>query len=115
MVIKRLRQIKSEIRVIGVAVQCDPVGVTIIGVVFRGRLWLDGVLKTRSAGVDVTEAVSEMIKRSQHYGQIRVILLSRISLPMEVKISSNSAVLITACTGASGNCSAWSFAQFATV
>jgi endonuclease V-like protein UPF0215 family len=90
LVIKRLRQIKKEIRVIGVAAQCDPVGITIIGIVFRGSLWLDGVLKTHSTGVDITEAVSEMIKRSQHYGQIRVILLRRISLPMEVKISSNN-------------------------
>jgi endonuclease V-like protein UPF0215 family len=90
LVIKGLRQIKKEIRVIGVAAQCDPVGITIIGIVFRGSLWLDGVLKTHSTGANITEAISEMIKRSQHYGQIRVILLSRISLPTEVKISLNN-------------------------
>jgi endonuclease V-like protein UPF0215 family len=88
--IKRFRQIKKEIRVIGVAAQCDPVGITIIGVVFMGSLWLDGVLKTYSAGVDITEAIAEMIKRSQHFGQVRVILLSRVSLPMEAKISLNN-------------------------
>jgi len=88
--VKRLRQVKKEIRVIGVAAQRDPVGITIIGVVFRGSLWLDGVLMTRSARIDITEAIAEMIKRSQHYGQVRVILLSRVSLPMEAKISSNN-------------------------
>jgi endonuclease V-like protein UPF0215 family len=88
--IKRLRQIKKEIRVIGVAAQCDPAGITIIGVVFRGSLWLDGVLKTHSAEVDITKAIAEMIKRSQHYGQVRVILLSRVSLPIEAKISLNN-------------------------
>jgi len=50
--IKRLRQIKKEIRVIGVAAKCDAGGITIIGVVFRGNLWLDGVLRTRSVGAD---------------------------------------------------------------
>ena len=90
MAIRRLRQIKKEIRVIGVAAQCDPMGITVIGVVFRGSLWLDGVLKIYSAGVDIAEAISEMIKSSRHYGQIRVILLSRVSLPMEAKISPNN-------------------------
>ena len=90
MAIKRLRQIKREIRVVGVAAQSDPAGINIVGVVFRGSLWLDGVLKTHSAGVDVTEVIAEMIKRSEHYGQVRVILLSRVSLPMEAKISLNN-------------------------
>jgi endonuclease V-like protein UPF0215 family len=88
--LNRLRQIKKEIRVIGVAARCDSIGITIIGVVFRGSLWLDGVLKTHSAGVDVTETIAEMVKHSHHYGQIRVILLDRVSLPMEAKISINN-------------------------
>jgi len=85
--IKRLRQIKKEIRVIGVAAKCDAGGITIIGVVFRGSLWLDGVLKTRSVGADITEPIAEMLRRSPHSGQVRVILLTRASLPVEAKIS----------------------------
>jgi endonuclease V-like protein UPF0215 family len=92
--INRLRQIKKEIRVIGVAARYDPLGITIIGVVFRGSLWLDGVLKTHSVGADITETIAEMIKRSHHYGQVRVIILSRVSLPMEAKISTNNLSVI---------------------
>ncbi len=74
---QRLRQIKREIRVLGVAVGRDWTGFTIIGAVYRGNLWLDGVLRAHSQDTDVTQAIADMIADSPHAGQIRVILLSR--------------------------------------
>ncbi len=82
MATQRLRQIKKEIRVLGVAARRDPGAYTIIGVVYRGSLWLDGVLKTHSKGADITEPIAEMLKRSPHSGQVRVIS-TQPSLPTD--------------------------------
>ena len=84
---QRLRQIKREIRVLGIAAKHDPAGFTIVGAVYRGSLWLDGVLKARSEGDDITQAIADMLTRSPHSGQVRVILLSHANLPAEVKVS----------------------------
>ena len=84
---QRIRQIKREIRVLGVAARRDPGRFTIVGVVYRGSLWLDGVLKAHSEGDDITGTIAEMLTRSPHSGQVRVILLSHANLPAEAKIS----------------------------
>lgn len=84
---QRIRQIKREIRVLGVAVRRDIGGFTIVGVVYRGSLWLDGVLSVHSEGEGVTEPIVEMLGGSPHSGQVRVILLSRANLPLEAGVS----------------------------
>jgi endonuclease V-like protein UPF0215 family len=84
---QRLRQIKREIRVLGVAARRGSCGYTIIGVVFRGSLWLDGVMRARSEETDITEPVAEMLAASPHSGQVRVILLSKENLPTEIRVS----------------------------
>lgn len=73
----RLREIKKEIRVLGLAAWSDSSTGTYetVGVLFRGNRWLDGVLRARSSTHDVTEDVVEMIRNSNHHPQIRVILL----------------------------------------
>jgi len=75
----RLREIKKEIRVLGLASWRDSYKGTheTVGVIFRGKLWLDGVLRTHSSAQDVTGDVVEMITSSNHHPQIRVILLHR--------------------------------------
>jgi len=82
-----LHQIKREIRVLGVAARQDSGGFTIISVVYRGNLWLDGVLRAHSEEADITDAVAEMLVDSPHSGQIRVIIMSRENLPGEVRVS----------------------------
>jgi endonuclease V-like protein UPF0215 family len=85
---KRLRQIKREIRVLGVAVGNTVSGVDIVGVIFRGSLWLDGVLRAHSENTDVTEAIANMLKDSPHEGQVRIIFLNQANLLLQsVKIS----------------------------
>ena len=73
----KIRQVKKEIRVLGIAVKPSRGGdgLHAIGVVFRGKLWLDGVMRTTARGPDLTESLVEMITRSPHHPQIRVILL----------------------------------------
>jgi len=78
---KKFRQVKSEIRVLGiddsVFIPRTKGEVDIIGVVFRGGQWLDGVMRTQVEidGLDATEKIATMIKNSPHYEQIRVIML----------------------------------------
>jgi endonuclease V-like protein UPF0215 family len=75
----RLREIKREIRVLGLTSYRNPdTGIhETVGVIFRGKHWLDGVLKTSSRGPSITTDVAETIRRSNHHPQIRVILLHR--------------------------------------
>ncbi len=82
---RKIDSVKSEIRVVGVddgffiprtRGLCD-----VIGVVFRGGHWLDGVMRTRIEidGLDATEKIADMITCSPHYGQLRVIMLDGVT------------------------------------
>jgi endonuclease V-like protein UPF0215 family len=82
-----LREVKKEIRVLGIAAKVRPDSATyIVGVVYRGRLYLDGVMRTSANEPDVTGEVASMIDESPHRPQIRVILLDRATLHDGVKI-----------------------------
>ena len=82
---KKFRVIKPEIRVLGVD---DGVFtphkkglVLVVGVVFRGGYWLDGVMHTKVEvdGFDATEKITTMIINSPHYKQLRVIMLDGVT------------------------------------
>jgi len=83
---KRFRVVKPEIRVLGI----DDGAFTphtkdlvpVVGVVFRGGYWLDGVMHTRVRvdGFDATDKIASMIIGSPHYKQLRVIMLNGITL-----------------------------------
>lgn len=82
---KNLRVIKPEIRVLGVDdgkfTPHTESQVPVIGVVFRGGYWLDGVMHTKIAvdGFDATDNISSMITLSPHHKQLRVIMLNGIT------------------------------------
>jgi endonuclease V-like protein UPF0215 family len=82
---KRLHSIKPEIRVLGVDdgtfVPHSKKLVPIIGVVYRGVYWLDGVISThvKVDGFDATEKISSMILASSHHKQLRVVVLDGIT------------------------------------
>jgi endonuclease V-like protein UPF0215 family len=82
--VKKFRTIKPEIRVLGV----DDGPFTphrgyalVVGVVFRGGYWLDGVLSTkvRVDGFDATDKVAAMIVDSPHFRQVRVVMLDGVT------------------------------------
>ncbi|KPV64577.1 MAG: hypothetical protein AOA66_0110 [Candidatus Bathyarchaeota archaeon BA2] len=85
MALKRFRCIKPEIRVLGVDdgifVPHTKSKVNVIGVVYRGGYWLDGVMRTEVIvdGMDATEKIASMIKKSPHYNQLRVVVLDGIT------------------------------------
>jgi hypothetical protein len=77
--------IKPEIRVLGVD---DGVftprmkGLAqVVGVVFRGGYWLDGVMHTKVNidGFNATDKIASMITTSPHYKQLRVIMLNGVT------------------------------------
>jgi len=83
--IRRFRGVKPEIRVLGVD---DGVftphikgKVSVIGVVFRGGYWLDGVMHTQIDvdGFDATENIGNMIVNSPHCKQLRVVMLNGVT------------------------------------
>jgi len=86
--ITRIRQVKREIRLLGIAVKPSRSGDRLhaVGVVFRGGLWLDGVMRTTASAADLTERLVEMITASPHHPQIRVLLLCDILLQGEASV-----------------------------
>jgi uncharacterized protein len=82
---KAFRVIKSEIRVLGVDDgQFTPHTegtVIVVGVVFRGGCWIDGVMHTQIAidGLDATEQLTSMINNSPHRRQLRLVMLNGVT------------------------------------
>jgi len=77
--------VKEEIRILGIddgPFSKDEKEVIVIGVVFRGGKFIDGVLRTYVSidGLDATEKLSSMINSSKHKQQIKVIMLDGITL-----------------------------------
>jgi endonuclease V-like protein UPF0215 family len=79
------RVIKPEIRILGVDdgafIPHVKGQVPIVGVVFRGGYWIDGVVHTWISvdGLEATDKLSSMIVGSSHYKQLRVIMLNGIT------------------------------------
>jgi endonuclease V-like protein UPF0215 family len=82
-----LREVKKEIRVLGIAAKNrSDSTIQVVGVVYRGQLYLDGVMRTSAKGPDITKDVVAMIDESPHRPQIRVILLDAALIPDGVMI-----------------------------
>jgi endonuclease V-like protein UPF0215 family len=77
--------VKPEIRVLGVDdgvfTPHVPGLVLVVGIVFRGGYWLDGVMHTEILvdGFDATEKIAAMVTGSPHFRQLRVIMLNGIT------------------------------------
>lgn len=82
---KQFHIIKPEIRILGVDdgvfIPHSKGFVPVIGVVFRGGYWLDGLLSTKIEidGFDATERIASMITGSSHQRQLRVIMLDGVT------------------------------------
>ncbi|MFQ5758199.1 MAG: DUF99 family protein [Candidatus Bathyarchaeia archaeon] len=82
----KIRYVKPEIRILGIddgVFQPHTKGVVdVVGVVFRGGYWLDGVMRTEVEidGMDATEKIASMIMDSPHYDQLRVVVLNGVTV-----------------------------------
>lgn len=77
--------IKKQIRILGIddgPFRFDQKKTLVIGVVLRGNGYLEGVLKREIEvdGKDSTGVILDMIKKTRHRDQIRVIMLDGIAL-----------------------------------
>ena len=85
MEVKGFRTIKSEIRVLGVDdgkfIPHTEGSVIVVGVVFRGGCWIDGVMHSYVAidGFDATAQIASMINSSPHCKQLRLVMLNGIT------------------------------------
>lgn len=77
-------RLKSETRIVGIDDasfdKCDDI-VLIIGSIFRGGFWMDGMLSTYVAvdGLDATDKISDMISGCK-YQDLRIIMLAGITV-----------------------------------
>ncbi|MCL7415968.1 MAG: DUF99 family protein [ANME-2 cluster archaeon] len=74
--------IKPEIRILGIddsSLHTEPV--MIVGAMFRGGDWLDGVLRSHITkdGNDATPAIIRMVTGSKHFGQVRVLMFDGVT------------------------------------
>ena len=55
--------------------------VDVVGVVYRGGQWFEGVMKTEITldGLDATEKIADMVKNSPFSGEIRIIVLDGVT------------------------------------
>ncbi|MEM2907774.1 MAG: DUF99 family protein [Candidatus Hadarchaeales archaeon] len=78
--------IKPEIRVVGIddgPFEPHARGtVLLVGAVFRGGYWLEGVLHAhvQKDGFDATQRIIEMINKSRHKGQLRVVMMEGVTV-----------------------------------
>jgi len=79
----RIRQVKKEIRLLGLAAGRVGDAYAVVGVVYRGGLAVDGVLCRVSGSPDLAAAAVDMIRESVHFNQIRVAAVDLDGLPPE--------------------------------
>jgi endonuclease V-like protein UPF0215 family len=83
--------LKKEVRILGISA---PVSrkrsktIPIVGVVYRGNLWLDGVLTCllKARAPNHLATLASTITHSKHYSQIRAVILSRHKLIQKADI-----------------------------
>ena len=85
LVLRRFHSIKSEIRVLGIDdgqfVPHTKGNVDVVGVVYRGGYWFEGVMRTKITidGFDATEKIAKMIESSPYYRELRVVVLDGVT------------------------------------
>lgn len=76
--------IKPEIRILGVDdtpfLPHTKGKLGLIGVIFKGGYWIEGLMKTEITidGLDATDNLSLMIKKSSHFKQLQLVMLNGI-------------------------------------
>jgi endonuclease V-like protein UPF0215 family len=82
---KTLHSIKKEIRILGIDdgrfVPRTKGLVDLIGIVYRGGCWFEGIMRTKITidGLDATEKIASMIMDSRHYGELRIVVLDGVT------------------------------------
>jgi len=78
-------KVKEEVRILGIddgPFKRNQKKVLVVGVIFRGGEFLDGLLSTKVTvdGLDATEKLYKLINKSRHKKQLKVIMLDGLTL-----------------------------------
>jgi endonuclease V-like protein UPF0215 family len=75
--------IKKEARILGLSAVRKGRTILVVGVVFRGSLWLDGVISCilEMNGTNQNSTLSRAIKQSKQYSQLHAIILKEQLVP----------------------------------
>ena len=75
--------IKREARILGLSAAHRGRTILVVGVVFRGSLWLDGVISCtiEMNATNQNSTLSKAIKQSKQYSQLHAIILKEQSIP----------------------------------
>lgn len=76
---------KEYFRSIGIAAHIENGKNVIVGVVFRGKAVIDGVI-SRVTCSELVEGIADMLCESKHFGQVRLIFLDEELLPELVSV-----------------------------
>jgi endonuclease V-like protein UPF0215 family len=82
--------IKKEARILGLSAPAGKLKrVPLVGIVFRGSLWLDGMLtcQIEPNRPEHLSVLAQAILQSRQYSQIRAVILSREVLTFAIRIS----------------------------
>jgi len=81
--------LKKEIRLLGLSAAKKKFGFLVVGVVFRGNLWLDGVISNliEHDDPDRKSLISKTIKRSKQYSQLHAVMLAKQGLIPDHELS----------------------------
>ena len=83
----RLRQVKKEIRVLGIAIEEKINIFYMIGVVFRGNKFLDGIIQIQTEYSELEKRLIKGINDSPHKNQIRCIIFHNKTLPTNLELN----------------------------
>ncbi len=91
----RIRQVKKETRLLGLAAGRVGDAYAVVGVVYRGGLAVDGVLCRVSESPALAAATVDMIKESVHFNQIRMAAVDVDGLPQGASLDLEALALGT--------------------
>ena len=83
----RLKQIKKEIRVLGIAIEEKKNSFYIIGVIFRGKKFLDGIIQIQTEYSELEKRIINGINDSPHKKQIRCVIFHNKTLPTNLELN----------------------------
>lgn len=89
------KQVKKEIRILGIVAAKHQKLTRIIGIIFKGKIGLDGIISTSTNSCNLTCHIIRMILDSPHKDQIRIIIMDKKLIPPNILINYNKLELLS--------------------
>ncbi|MBM3291720.1 hypothetical protein FJY84_03485 [Candidatus Bathyarchaeota archaeon] len=83
----RLKEVKDEIRILGVAIEKKNDFYQIIGVIYRGKKFLDHVIKIQASYPEIENNLINEINNSSNKSQIRCLIFHYDAIPLKLELN----------------------------